>query len=334
MWYMKYKTPRTTLLLSTSRVTSVQKNVIHEVQNSQNNATSLHNLGHICTQKCITWSAKHPEQRYFSPQSGSHLHRKMCYMKYKTASTTLLLSTSRVISAQKNVLHEVQNGQHKTTSLHIQGHICTEKCVTGSTKHPAQRYFSPQPGSHLHRKMSRAPDQNGVSQAQYIVEIHHSGQKPSMCYMKYTIASATLLLSTSRVTSAHKDALHNATTFVLHIQDLRQLIHLSSLHTIKSHTHTQLTFLLKTTFNTDCSVQERSGDQGTQYLPRSSEHSIQYWLQRARKKRVTMANNTYLDIIIIIMSEFLERLSMWNMPNCAKQVQMQKYKTHAYKTDF
>ena len=32
------------------------------------------------------------------------------------------------------------------------------------------------------------------------------------------------------------------------------------------------------------------------------------------------------------MSIFLERLSMWNMLNCAEQVQMQKYKTHAYKT--
>ena len=32
------------------------------------------------------------------------------------------------------------------------------------------------------------------------------------------------------------------------------------------------------------------------------------------------------------MSIFLERLSMWNMLNCAEQVQIQKYKTHAYKT--
>ena len=37
-------------------------------------------------------------------------------------------------------------------------------------------------------------------------------------------------------------------------------------------------------------------------------------------------------MMIIIMSVFLERLSMWNMPNCAEQVQIQKYKTHAYKT--
>ena len=32
------------------------------------------------------------------------------------------------------------------------------------------------------------------------------------------------------------------------------------------------------------------------------------------------------------MSVFLERLSMWNMLNCAEQVQIQKCKTHAYKT--
>ena len=32
------------------------------------------------------------------------------------------------------------------------------------------------------------------------------------------------------------------------------------------------------------------------------------------------------------MSVFLERLSMWNMLSYAEQVQIQKYKTHAYKT--
>ena len=32
------------------------------------------------------------------------------------------------------------------------------------------------------------------------------------------------------------------------------------------------------------------------------------------------------------MSIFLERLFTWNMLNCAEQVQIQKYKTHAYKT--
>ena len=35
---------------------------------------------------------------------------------------------------------------------------------------------------------------------------------------------------------------------------------------------------------------------------------------------------------MIIMSVFLERLSMWNMLSCAEQVQKQKYKTHAYET--
>ena len=36
--------------------------------------------------------------------------------------------------------------------------------------------------------------------------------------------------------------------------------------------------------------------------------------------------------LMITMIVFLERLSTWNMLNCAEQVQMQKYKTHAYKT--
>ena len=30
------------------------------------------------------------------------------------------------------------------------------------------------------------------------------------------------------------------------------------------------------------------------------------------------------------MSVFLERLSMWNMLSCTEQVQIQKYRTHAY----
>ena len=37
-------------------------------------------------------------------------------------------------------------------------------------------------------------------------------------------------------------------------------------------------------------------------------------------------------IIIIIMSVFLKRLSMWNVLSCAEQVQMQKYKPHADQT--
>ena len=35
------------------------------------------------------------------------------------------------------------------------------------------------------------------------------------------------------------------------------------------------------------------------------------------------------QIILIVL---LERLSMWNKLNCAEQMQIQKYKTHAYKT--
>ena len=37
-------------------------------------------------------------------------------------------------------------------------------------------------------------------------------------------------------------------------------------------------------------------------------------------------------IIIIMISVFLERLFMWNMLNCAEQVQIQKCKTHAHET--
>ena len=34
----------------------------------------------------------------------------------------------------------------------------------------------------------------------------------------------------------------------------------------------------------------------------------------------------------MMMIGYLEHLSMWNMLNCAEQVQIQKYETHAYKT--
>ena len=37
-------------------------------------------------------------------------------------------------------------------------------------------------------------------------------------------------------------------------------------------------------------------------------------------------------IIIIVRIVFLERLSMCEMLNCDEQVQILKYKTHAYKT--
>ena len=36
--------------------------------------------------------------------------------------------------------------------------------------------------------------------------------------------------------------------------------------------------------------------------------------------------------MIIIMSVFLECLSMWNMLNCSEQVQIQKHKRHTYET--
>ena len=37
-------------------------------------------------------------------------------------------------------------------------------------------------------------------------------------------------------------------------------------------------------------------------------------------------------MMMMVMSVSLERLSMRNMLNCVEQVQIQKYKTHAYKT--
>ena len=41
--------------------------------------------------------------------------------------------------------------------------------------------------------ISRVPDQNGVSQAWYIVEIHHSSQTPSMCaYLRVERSSKTI----------------------------------------------------------------------------------------------------------------------------------------------
>ena len=46
----------------------------------------------------------------------------------------------------------------------------------------------------------------------------------------------------------------------------------------------------------------------------------------------TTATTTTTLLLIIIITVFLKRLSMWNMLNCAEQVQIQKYKTHAYKT--
>ena len=46
--------------------------------------------------------------------------------------------------------------------------------------------------------LSRVPDQNGVARAWYIVEIHHSGQEPSLCFPSSTllIVHQAMLLST------------------------------------------------------------------------------------------------------------------------------------------
>ena len=46
----------------------------------------------------------------------------------------------------------------------------------------------------------------------------------------------------------------------------------------------------------------------------------------------TTTTTTIIIIIIIIMGVFLERLSIGGMLNCAEQVQIQKFKTHAYET--
>ena len=42
--------------------------------------------------------------------------------------------------------------------------------------------------------VSRASDQNGVSKAQYIVEIHHSGREPSVCTL-FSVMCVTNLSS-------------------------------------------------------------------------------------------------------------------------------------------
>ena len=47
---------------------------------------------------------------------------------------------------------------------------------------------------------------------------------------------------------------------------------------------------------------------------------------------IIKCNAAIIIIIVVVMSIFLERLTMWNLLNCAEQEQIQKYKTHAYKT--
>ena len=48
-------------------------------------------------------------------------------------------------------------------------------CAKGGTTSVSVRYIS------------RVPNQNGVSQAWYLVEIHHSGRKPSICILHFDI---------------------------------------------------------------------------------------------------------------------------------------------------
>ena len=50
------------------------------------------------------------------------------------------------------------------------------------------------------------------------------------------------------------------------------------------------------------------------------------------QNRLCQVTVVIIIIIILIMSIFLEGFSMWNVLICAEQVQIQKYKTHAYKT--
>ena len=45
-----------------------------------------------------------------------------------------------------------------------------------------------------------------------------------------------------------------------------------------------------------------------------------------------VASVVIIIIVIIIVIVFLERLSMWIMLNWAEQIQIQKYRTHVYKT--
>ena len=72
-----------------------------------------------------------------------------------------------------------QSGVH--SQLHSVGTDQTGTDTTATT----QTYWSCGISSgftcrYLMRNISRVPDQNGVSQAWYIVEIHHSGWKPSI----------------------------------------------------------------------------------------------------------------------------------------------------------
>ena len=71
------------------------------------------------------------------------------------------------------------------------------------------------------KKKSRVPDQNGVSQAWYIVEIHHSGRKPS----KYEIGFMWSCLST--LVSLWKKGQNEQGNHFFHFFSLDILLHAS-----------------------------------------------------------------------------------------------------------
>ena len=77
---------------------------------------------------------------------------------------------------------------------------------------------------------------------------------------------------------------------------------------------------------------EEDGDGSTRQhvhvKTKSSCDSFAWW----RCQQVDLDHKTtYSIIIMIIMIVFLGRLFVWNMLNSAEQVQIPKYKTHAYK---
>ena len=53
----------------------------------------------------------------------------------------------------------------------------------------------------LQGSKSRVPSQNGVSQAWYIVEIHHSGRKPSKWTKQFVLSMNSFILHESKMTS-------------------------------------------------------------------------------------------------------------------------------------
>ena len=57
-----------------------------------------------------------------------------------------------------------------------------------------------------------------------------------------------------------------------------------------------------------------------------AQHTTNWSISSQPAILVARSKMLIIIIIIIIMSVLLERLSMWNMHNCAEQVQIQKYK--------